>query len=104
MTSEEKKTMVDKLTKGILSVEVFAKYMLNHKWLSGSSTEVYPITAWKNYIEIQLTTKARKHYFRKAIADYQQAWSEYIERVYYVKQDGSCPDTIRFVYRTPLYD
>lgn len=79
----------------ILSDSLIAKYLGQH-WISGSSTIVYPVTVWQNYIEVQLAT--RKNVFNKCIERIVKASEGLLTDGYFSKGDGSCPATLRFYF------
>ena len=89
---------LDKIIESVKKSAI-AKYIKTDYWVSGSVTDVPPITVWitdsNPHIEIQLVSKAKEHYFRKAIEKIKTEHSNLIREMFFCKNDGSCPDTIR---------
>lgn len=71
------------------------KYLLDHTWLSGSSTTVYPITVSipGKSIHVQLNTD--KNVFKNLLKKYEEKYPELAYATFW-KSDGSCPSTLNF--------
>lgn len=82
----------------IFCEEVFDTNLYPFTWLSGSSTEVYPITFWAQYIEVQLKNDELKDEFEKAVERVAKEYPDLFSNAYICENDGSCPMTARFVY------
>ncbi len=81
-----------------LQKDTFLKqYLYPYVWLSGSSTNVYPIEEHKRDITIQLNTD--KNIFDDFINEITTKYSDLIDRGTFIKSDGSCPSTIVFYYK-----
>ena len=76
--------------------EIVKKNLYDYTWLSGSSTTVYPITIWKNEIEIQW--KSDKKIFDKFINRIVEKYNDLFKSGYFWKTDGSCPSHIVFTF------
>ena len=59
------KERINKFIDDFKKEKLVQKYLCKYTWLSGSSTTVYPITIWKDYIEIQWSSD--KNIFKKFI-------------------------------------
>ena len=78
----------------ILSEKTINKHVRKYSWISGSSTEVRPITIWKESVCVQLdTTRA---VFQKAIDRVVEKNKTLFKSGSFCKNDGSCPATITF--------
>jgi hypothetical protein len=92
MTNQELQTLIAEIKSKI------GRHIYTSTWLSGSSTEVYPISIYHNNhtntydIEIQL--KANRNYFNRTIEYFKKKYAD-ITDMRYCKYDGSCPNTIR---------
>lgn len=74
---------------------VFKKNVLNHTWLSGSSTIVYPVTIWEgDCIEIQW--RGNENRYQKWIDRMVAKSQGIVKRGVYLKTDGYCPSMITF--------
>lgn len=85
------------------------KYRYKYTRISGSGTEVYPITVWSSRITIQLDYEVKKcdgksfnkRYYKilertmNAIADRHQ---DVVKYAYLSAQDDSCPATMTFKF------
>lgn len=89
----------EELLKALKAEQIINKYMYKDTWLSGSSTTVYPITFWKNEVEIQLNTK--KNLFEKFIDRFVEQHNDLVISGSFCKMDGSCPATLTFYYNIP---
>lgn len=93
--------MIDtkELLAALKAEQIINKYMYKNTWLSGSSTTVYPITFWKNEVEIQLNTK--KNLFEKFIDRFVEQHGDLVISGSFCKMDDSCPATLTFYYNIP---
>lgn len=80
----------------IESDKLIQKYMYKYIWISGSSTQVAPITVWSDGIYIQIHT--RKNVFAKCIGRIVKASDGLLSKGSFVKRDGSCPDILVFYF------
>lgn len=102
-TEAQDKTNEDRITeiaKEIVEIPIIKKHILNHTWLSGSSTVVYPVytyldTDGTGHIDIQLNTK--RNYFDNVIQQIKDKYSEIVDGRFN-KTDDSCPSTLEFRY------
>ena len=84
----------------IKEIPIIKKHTLDHTWLSGSSTKVYPVSTYLDtngtgHIDIQLDTK--RNYFDKAIQQIKDKYPE-ITDGWFNKTDDSCPANLEFKY------
>lgn len=84
----------------IKEIPIIKKHTLDHTWLSGSSTKVYPVSTYLDtngtgHIDIQLDTK--RDYFDKAIQQIKDKYPEIIDG-WFNKTDDSCPANLEFKY------
>ena len=92
MNTNELQTLITEIKTKI------GRHIYTSTWLSGSSTEVYPISIYHNKntntydIEIQL--KANRNYFTRTIDNFKKKYAD-ITYMRYCKYDGSCPNTLR---------
>lgn len=84
----------DEIVNYLKNQKIIKNNIYNHTWLSGCSTEIYPITVWKDEIVIQL--KGHKNYFKKFLVTVQEKFKNEIKYCCFVKNDGSCPSTLNF--------
>ena len=79
--------------------KLIQKYLCKQTWISGSSTEVAPITIWKNknnsIREIILQIDTDKNVFNRLIERYKSKYSD-IDYIYFDKTDNSCPSQLVF--------
>lgn len=61
------RTDINNIAQQIAKDKMFAKYIYNHTWLSGSSTTVYPITIFETSKEIIFQLNTNKNVFKKFI-------------------------------------
>ena len=87
-------TVKEKLVNYLKNQEIIKNNIYSHTWLSGSSTEVAPITIWNTSIEIQLKTD--KNYFKKFLTKVKEQFKDEIEYCGFSKSDGSCPSYLYF--------
>lgn len=103
---EAKETISKKWTKSpdwikelaIAILDKYGKFVYEYTWLSGSSTEVYPITIWLDYIEVQLNTSDKRHFATKGLQKIVERFPQ-IKSVKYSERDGSCPNALLFFFR-----
>ena len=92
MTNQELQTLIAEIKSKI------GRHIYTHTWLSGSSTDVYPISIYHNNhtntydIEIQL--KTNRNYFTRTIEYFKKKYADITDMIY-CKYDGSCPNTLR---------
>ncbi len=91
--------LVKELREALISEPLIQKYLKNGTWTSGSSTTVYPITFWKNEVELQLSTN--KNIFTKFIKRFVEQHADLVVSGAFSKWDGSCPSTLTFWYNIP---
>lgn len=77
--------------------KMFSKYIEENKWLSGSSTTVYPITISEISKQITFQLNTDKRIFNKFIERICKKYDK-LKRGYFWKSDGICPSTITFYY------
>ena len=80
-----------------LKEKLAKKYLIKNCWLSGSSTEVYPITITEKSITFQWSSD--RNIFNKFIDKIVKNNSDLFEYGSFWKSDGSCPSTITFYFR-----
>ena len=90
MTTEEK------IVASIYSEPVITKHICQHHWVSDGTKTVHPITIWPENVTIQMDSD--RNYFNKAIKRVVENHKDLFRTGYYCKNDGSCPNTIRFEY------
>ena len=78
------------------------KHVYKNTWVSGSVTEVYPITLWNDYVSIQIDTK--RSVFNKAIKRVVDEYPYIFANGMFCKNDDSCPAEIRFYYTDTFKD
>lgn len=100
MTTADVKARIREFTEDIANEKLCRKNLYGHTWLSGSSTEVYPITIWKSTIEIQW--KGNKKVYDKFIDRMVQKYADLFEYGYFCKSDGSCPSNITFRFKQEI--
>ena len=93
MTKEKR---IEQFIEEFCAEELAKKYLYDYTWLSGSSTIVYPITIWKNEIEIQW--KSDKKIFDKFINRIVGKYNDLFKTGYFRKTDCSCPSVIVFPF------
>lgn len=74
--------------------EIVRKNLYGSSWLSGSSTDVYPITIWRD--EIVLQWQSDRNIYNKFIQRMVDKNSDILKSGYFSKSDGSCPSRIVF--------
>lgn len=84
-----------------LSDKIIQKHIIDYTWISGGSTNVYPIMIYPYDVEIQVDV-CNGFYFNGAIRRVLSAYPHLFKNGYFCKGDGSCPSYIRFVYADAL--
>lgn len=93
----DKKNRINKFVSDLQKEKLVQKYLCRYTWLSGSSTEVYPITIWNK--DITLQWKSDKKIFDRFIERIVKENSDLISRGCFWKSDGSCPSNIIFYFK-----
>lgn len=93
---EKVKAFVEEIKKD----PIVQKNLYEHVWLSGSSTEVYPIGIWASDVTFQW--KSNKNIYDKFIKRTVEKYSDILSGGYFRKSDGSCPSEIVFLLRERL--
>lgn len=95
----------DDIVKGIYSAilesDAIRKHIIEHPWISGSSTNVYPINLGVNDVEVQMDS-GNRNYYNKAIQRLVVRNPHLFKDGYFCKSDGSCPSFIRLKYSDAL--
>ena len=91
------KKRIDKCIEDLKKEKLVQKYLYEYTRLSGSSTNVYPITIWKESIVLQW--KSDKSIFDKFIQRVVDKNSDIFSDGLFWKSDGSCPSTITFYFK-----
>lgn len=91
--------MINKAAEIIQSDFLIKRHIYPYTWLSGSSTEVYPITCWMEDGEIVVQLGTNKKDWDKAIQRIIKKSNGIIAKGYFLKKDGSCPDTLNFLIK-----
>lgn len=91
MTTQELLTLIAEIKSKI------GRHIYTTTWLSGSSTEVYPISIYHNNntntYDIRIQLKSNRNYFTRTIENFKKKYAD-ITYMGYWKSDGSCPNTI----------
>ena len=82
----------------IYNDKLVKKYIRMGTWLSGSSTNVYPITIWEKSREVVVQIKTKRNVFNKLLERYKNKY-ENIEYCYFDKTDDSCPSRLVFKFK-----
>ena len=90
------KERINKFIEDFKKEKLVQKYLYKYTWLSGSSTTVYPITIWKDYIEIQWSSD--KNIFKKFIDRIVNNNADMFTNGLFWKSDGSCPSNIKLYF------
>lgn len=92
MNTNELQTLITEIKTKI------GKHIYTSTWTSGSSTEVYPISIYKNnhtnMYDVEIQLKANRNYFTRTIEYFKKKYAD-ITYMGYWKSDGSCPNTIK---------
>ena len=91
-----KKERINQFIEEFKKEKLVQKNIYEHTWLSGSSTDVHPITIWRNTIEIQW--KSNRDVFDRFIEKTVKKYSDLFKSGYFWKTDGSCPSYIAFIF------
>lgn len=94
---EQMKQKINKAAVIIQSDFLIKRHIYPYTWLSGSSTEVYPITCWVDGGEIVVQLGTNKKDWDKAIQRIIKQSNGLIVKGYFSKKDGSCPNTLTFL-------
>ena len=94
------KKRIDKCIEDLKKEKLVQKYLYGYARLSGSSTNVYPITIWKESIVLQW--KSDKSIFDKFIQRVVDKNSDIFSDGLFWKSDGSCPSTITFYFKDKI--
>ena len=89
------------IVKAILSDGVIKKHTIDYSWMSGSSTDVYPIMISSYNTEVYVDT-GNGNLFRKAIERVLNKYPNLFKGAYFCKSDGSCPSWLRFNHSDSL--
>ena len=82
-------------------LDKYGKYVYDYSWMSGSSTEVYPVSVWRDYVDFQLNTTDKRHFTQKSLSKIVERFPQ-LRGARYSKKDSSCPDSLIFIYKEPL--
>lgn len=82
-------------------LDKYGKYIYDYSWMSGSSTEVYPIMVWRDYVDFQLNTTGKRHFTQKSLSKIVERFPQ-LKCARYVQNDGSCPNELKFYYKELL--
>lgn len=93
--NSEDKALLEKFIEKLKQEPLVKQYLEKHSWLSGSSTEVHPITVWQDTIVLQWTCP--KAYFGKFIQRIVRENPDVLTDGWFAKHDGSCPAEIIFI-------
>ena len=77
------------------------KHLYERVWISGSSTEVYPIQEWNDSVDIQWKTDRP---CPKWIDKIVKQNNDLIKYGYFLKSDRSCPSCVSFHYVETVTD
>lgn len=91
-----KENNIYKIVNELEKETLIQKYKYKHIWLSGSSTQVYPIMIYKNNtentIEIRIQIRVKRNYF-KGLLDKYKKYDNYLCG-WFDKTDSSCPSVL----------
>ena len=76
----------------------FGNYIYKHTWISGSSTDVYPISVWRGAIYVQLTKRDKRFFNQKSLDKIVNTHKDLLKRAYFCPNDDSCPSELVFVF------
>lgn len=92
-------SLEDQIVEIISQDDLISKYINRNHWISGFSTIVYLITIWTTSKEVvvQVLSGAYRlrHRINRIVLDYPDIFKDGA----FCKNDGSCPDTIKFWYK-----
>ena len=94
MSREELNSFVSELRSRI------GHHIYEHTWISGCSTEVYPIEVFHNHdtYDITIQLKGRRNYFANTIKSFKKRYKD-ITIMRYCRHDGSCPNTLLVIVK-----
>jgi len=78
--------------------QFYKNYARKSSWISGSSTEVKPITYWVDVKEVYIQIDChscpqwRKRMLKKLVSQIKEKFGDVVEWWHLGKNDGSCPD------------
>lgn len=90
--------IMKKFADEIYNDKLIQKYIHKGTWLSGSSTNVYPITIWERSRKVEIQIDTKRNVFKKLIERYKEKYSE-IEYGYFWETDDSCPSQLTFKFK-----
>lgn len=93
---ENKKSVIERITKAIKNEKTIARHILSYHWISGSSTIVYPIGMWHDDVEIQVDID--RNVFAKAIDRIIKNNPDLFKGGCFWRTDGSCPSHVTLFY------
>lgn len=76
---------------------VISKHILRQMWISGGSTEVYPMTIWLERGELVIQLATRKNVFTGTVKRLVKESNGLIKGGWFTRNDGSCPSTLTLV-------
>lgn len=82
-------------------LDKYGKRIYDYTWLSGCSTEVYPIEIYRDYLEVQVNTKDKRHFSQKGLDSVVKSFPN-LKSARFCKYDGSCPNSLRFYYQKSI--
>ena len=95
--------MVHQFIEELKKEAMVKKNLYEHTWLSGSSTEVYPIeihkSSWHPEIVLQWKSNRRCDSFIRKMTD---KYNDIVLMGAFWKSDGSCPSTITFYLKEKI--
>lgn len=90
---------MEEIIEELQSDKLIQKYLYKYTWLSGSNTNVSPITIWRNkdesIREIVIQLDNDKNVYNKLIERYKAKY-KCIDYAYFDRSDGSCPSSLVF--------
>ena len=91
--TEEEIQLLKDIVEDLKNEPLVKKYLLDHTWLSGSSTTVYPITVSGPGKDVIVQLSTDKNVFNNLLKKYME---KYPVQAHFWKSDGSCPSTLNF--------
>lgn len=76
----------------------FEKHIETNSWISGSSTEVYPIMVDRSCIRVQVLTSDKRIFSQNALNKIVDKYKDLLDYAILSKSDGSCPNELRFYF------
>lgn len=94
MSGEELSSLISELRQRI------GHHIYEHIWMSGHSTEVYPIEVYHKHdtYEITIQLKGMRNYFANTIKSFKKRYKD-ITIMRYCRYDGSCPNKLLIVVK-----